>query len=297
MCPTDDRTDHIHDQGRIHVRSARFDCAWYQHTIASKGRFETRFGQHAVMVSPTAPAGSLSRNGRLVPAQRSAGPVYSIWQPNDRIEGHLEADLEHEIVLLCPQFVENFLDREFAERHVHLAAAVCHEMPPLMQFAWRRLKAAANEPGGAGSARFCLCLELLLAKLVEPQLGVTNAAAAGANHESLTRAIEFIDTHIGDRIDVRSIAAAAQLSPNYFSRVFENAYRTSVHRFVLDRRLQRARTLLVDSTLPISQIALELGFCSQSHLTTTFRHRFGETPAQCRVRASTVIAASAADDE
>jgi AraC family transcriptional regulator len=54
------------------------------------------------------------------------------------------------------------------------------------------------------------------------------------------------------------------------------------HRYVLGARLDLARKLLSQSTLPISRIAEECGFSSQSHLTATFRAAHSATPAQYR---------------
>jgi len=51
---------------------------------------------------------------------------------------------------------------------------------------------------------------------------------------------------------------------------------------VLRQRVDRARQLLADSNLPISEVALRTGFCSQSHLSDVFRRTVGETPASFR---------------
>ncbi len=268
--------------GSVIVRQVTFDCAHYEQIEAAEGPFRASYGQHAIVVSPSAPMGDIQYNGRRVSLQQTSGPVYSLFQRNDHVSGYFQSGATYEIVLLCPNYVADFLRTEFSAENVHLAPATRVEMPPLSQLLWRRLQSAVQQPDGAGDSLFRVCLELFLTKLVEPQLGVSSPAAAGARLDAVNTAIAFIDANIGERIDIRAVADAAGLSPNYFCRLFERSCGATVHRFVLDRRLQKARTLLTETQLPISQIAMDLGFSSQSHLTTSFRQRFGVTPAQCR---------------
>ena len=78
------------------------------------------------------------------------------------------------------------------------------------------------------------------------------------------------------------LAARAGVSLAHFSRIFRDAMGMPPHRYVLAARLDLARKLLTQSTLPISRIAEECGFSSQSHLTASFRSAHSVTPAQYR---------------
>ena len=54
----------------------------------------------------------------------------------------------------------------------------------------------------------------------------------------------------------------------------------SVHAYVMERRVQRARALLLEKKLPISEVALEAGFAHQSHLARWMRRLLGVTPSE-----------------
>ena len=56
----------------------------------------------------------------------------------------------------------------------------------------------------------------------------------------------------------------------------------SPYQFVISRRVERARALLENSDLPITEIALVCGFASQQHLTATLSRKLGSTPSRIR---------------
>jgi len=74
------------------------------------------------------------------------------------------------------------------------------------------------------------------------------------------------------------------MSPSTFARLFKASIGATTHSFVLSRRLQRAEILLNGDT-SLSEIALAVGFASQSHFTEVFRRRTGRTPSQVRRQA------------
>ena len=98
----------------------------------------------------------------------------------------------------------------------------------------------------------------------------------------LQRAFDLIEAHLGDDLSLQDIAAAAGFSEFHFARAFKAATGRTPHRFVVERRLQRAQELLRNRELHISAIALQTGFGSQSHFGTAFRAAFGLTPKAWR---------------
>ena len=72
------------------------------------------------------------------------------------------------------------------------------------------------------------------------------------------------------------------MSQIMFAQRFTSAYGETPYKFVVRQRVERARQLLAGSDLPISEIALQTGFCSQSHLSDVFRRHVGETPKAFR---------------
>ncbi len=84
------------------------------------------------------------------------------------------------------------------------------------------------------------------------------------------------DTSLSD------LARACGISSRHFSRAFRATNGLPPHRWLLERRVERAKFLLENSSTEISHIARECGFADQSHLTRLFRQLIGTTPAAWR---------------
>lgn len=92
----------------------------------------------------------------------------------------------------------------------------------------------------------------------------------------------YIEDHLESRLHLANLAELAGLGPERFRHSFRAALGESPHRYVLRRRMERARDLLRATPLPITVIAHRLGFADHSHLTSTFRRETGITPSRFR---------------
>jgi AraC-like DNA-binding protein len=99
---------------------------------------------------------------------------------------------------------------------------------------------------------------------------------------ALRRVQEYIDSHLNETIDLETLAATAGLSLHHFARAFKRSAGVPPHCYVLRRRLDRARDLLVCTDKPLAEIALVAGFSDQSHLARHFRQSFGVSPGNFR---------------
>ena len=97
---------------------------------------------------------------------------------------------------------------------------------------------------------------------------------------------EWVRSYLLDQLETQvSLADLAQLlQMDVFSltRWFKRAFGVPPHRFIMQARVDRAREMLERSDLSLADLALQCGFCSQSHLTTAFRRRVGMSPAAFR---------------
>ena len=91
----------------------------------------------------------------------------------------------------------------------------------------------------------------------------------------LLRAKDLVDAQYPEPLTVADLAAAAGLSPAYFSRQFRRTFGESPHQYLLTRRLERAAALLRTSDWPIARICFAVGAQSQGSFTTSFRRMFG----------------------
>ena len=96
--------------------------------------------------------------------------------------------------------------------------------------------------------------------------------------------LNHIHEHLSEDLSAEMLADRAQVSLAHFRRLFQEATGEPPHRYVMAARLEQARKLLTMTTLPISRIALDRGFSSQSHLTACFRSAQAATPATFRAK-------------
>jgi len=104
-------------------------------------------------------------------------------------------------------------------------------------------------------------------------------AAGGLARPLLRRAIEYVHEHLGAEVSLAQLAEVCQLSPFHFARLFKQSTGFSPHEYLTRCRVDRARQLLMRGARSITEVAIDVGFCDQSHLTRHFRRRLGLTPA------------------
>ena len=104
----------------------------------------------------------------------------------------------------------------------------------------------------------------------------------GLSPERLQRVRDYIEAHLDDDLSLTVLADIACLSPYHFSRSFKEAAGVGPQRYVIQRRLERAKTLLRRTHEPLALIAQEAGFADQSHLNSIFRREMGVTPGRFR---------------
>lgn len=96
------------------------------------------------------------------------------------------------------------------------------------------------------------------------------------------RALSYVEANIDQRITAADLAREVNLSTSHFSRAFRRTLGTTVHAYVMGRRVERARSLMANSPATLSDIAVRCGLSDQSHLTRWFRRVVGATPARWR---------------
>jgi AraC-like DNA-binding protein len=105
-----------------------------------------------------------------------------------------------------------------------------------------------------------------------------------AAHQSATKSVsaatDYIADHLAEPLTVTELARQVNLSPSAFSRLFREVTGTSPYQFVKEQRLIRARDLLGQGRLGVTDVARGVGYPSLSHFIKAFRARFGCTPGE-----------------
>ena len=96
-----------------------------------------------------------------------------------------------------------------------------------------------------------------------------------------------IEQNLDGDLSLAALARRAGMSPSCFSRWFRAQTGVTPHAYVVEARIEGAKALLRSSDLPLLDVALAVGFSSQSCLNVSFRRRAGMTPADYRRQVST----------
>ncbi|MCC6361991.1 MAG: helix-turn-helix transcriptional regulator [Bryobacterales bacterium] len=166
---------------------------------------------------------------------------------------------------------------ELRPRHVIADPQISH-----LLFALHAEVSTPNPVGKAYVEAICRALSMRLLLGHAETMGPT-ARRGGLTRSCLRRVLEYMDSHLEYGLPLRSLAEVSGLSVDHFSRAFRESTGETPHRYLLRRRLARARRLLLRTDQPIADIALALGFTDQSHLTNLFRRHYSTTPGRVRL--------------
>jgi AraC family transcriptional regulator len=152
---------------------------------------------------------------------------------------------------------------------------------PQMEHLVRALVVEADR-GNPSGLPFVEALVTAVSLQIVRQAGVRASRAArvrgGLSPAARKRVLEFIDARLEQGVSIDELAREADLSPSYFIRAFKHAVGRPPHQHILARRLERARLLLEQPGVSLSDVALRTGFADQAHFTRLFKRQFGVTP-------------------
>jgi len=98
----------------------------------------------------------------------------------------------------------------------------------------------------------------------------------------LKRVLSYIEDNLAQDLSLQDVASFAGLSVSHLKRLFRESAGMPLHQYLIRRRVERAKSLLIEGRLPISQIAAETGFAHQSHLARHVRRVLGVSPKSVR---------------
>jgi AraC family transcriptional regulator len=108
--------------------------------------------------------------------------------------------------------------------------------------------------------------------------------SGGLSRHQLRQVIDYINGHLERELGLAELAAIVQMSPHYFTRLFKHSTGMTPHQYVIRRRVERAKELLLKEELSIAEVAYSVGFANQSHLNRHLKRVLGVTPRHIRQR-------------
>lgn len=140
---------------------------------------------------------------------------------------------------------------------------------------------ALNDPEKSGALfldHVVLALNMHFAYAYGGMRSAPRIARGGLAPWQQRRSKEMMNSRIGERLSLRDLAEECQLSISHFAAAFRKSTGESPHRWLLKRRIETAKEMLLSTELAISEIAIACGFADQSHLTRVFAISVGAPP-------------------
>ena len=96
------------------------------------------------------------------------------------------------------------------------------------------------------------------------------------------RVAEYIEGHLAEDPSLATLSSVVKLSPYHFIRAFKQSFGLPPRRYMNSLRMQRAKSLLANPAMSVTQVGFNLGFSETSSFTSTFRKHTGLTPTEYR---------------
>jgi AraC family transcriptional regulator len=144
---------------------------------------------------------------------------------------------------------------------------------------------AEIECGGASGTLYAESLAHALAVrflFLGEHLPTRSHSTAMLPQRKLRNIQDFIERRLDTDLTLQELAAEIGYSRSHFLRIFRVTTGMTPHRYLLKRRVERARQLFERVEFSIAEVAIMCGFSSQAHLTLAFRKEFGVTPTEYR---------------
>lgn len=181
-------------------------------------------------------------------------------------------------------FPRHFLNAHLASVGQRAAAPVLYSSDPTLLALIPMLEREVATPGIAQRLMVDSISQAIAVALarIDPGVFAREAARITLPKWRLRLLLDYIDAHLGEALGLDALADIARLSPFHFCRVFKQSTGVTPHRYVIERRIARAREMLAAGGLPIEAVASACGFASQKHFTTSFTKMVGVSPGKFR---------------
>jgi AraC-like DNA-binding protein len=122
---------------------------------------------------------------------------------------------------------------------------------------------------------------MLLCLLKSANVGIS-AAQTVHGASSIQRALDYIDLHLHENLSIQCLSSISNFNATYFSKLFREQIGLTPARYIMNRRVNKAREELAEKGTPVELLAEKLGFCNASHFIRLFKKSTGLTPSAYR---------------
>lgn len=202
----------------------------------------------------------------------------SVWQWNTAFQAVVLYLNERRLA----QIASDVFDRNIESMHIRESFQV---QDPIIRGVVAALAAELRDDP-VGSALYSealvtqLCVHLLRhyvdTRVREPR------CPGGLSAAQARQVADYIESNLGADLSLESLSRIAGMSQFHFARLFKVRFGLPPHAYVQQRRVERARDLILHSDMAMKEVVFAAGFYDQSHMTKSFKRTFKSTPTQLR---------------
>jgi AraC family transcriptional regulator len=255
------------------IRHASFDYEFKgpRHLLIASERAERYDGETLIDGLPRSNRREWNRRMTFIPA----GHRFYGWQKPRSLLRCTFIHVDPLSSLLCSEL--RFAELDFRPRLFFFDAdvwATALKLKAQLQYPCRSQKAYVEALG--------IALAHELTRLNEAGSALASETRGGLPGWQQKKVAQYIEEHLANEISLLSLAQLVRLSPFHFSRAFKQSFGMPPHRYLTWQRIERAKALLGERRLSVTEIGLDVGFSETSSFTAAFRKLTGETPTAYR---------------
>lgn len=250
------------------------------------GDFDFAMPKHAISVAfiPHERVTWSVDGGKPQTAPMPAGSVF-VYSEREFVWHRREKESEYVNLKIEPSLLSRLADESGLSTPVKLEHRVIFPDPTIVHIA-HLLKSEVVSGGLAGNLYVESLRNVLAVHLLRNYGGVssnsTSEEAGVLDVLKLKQIKDYIEDNLASELAIANLAALVPMSQFHFARAFKNLVGEPPHRYILQRRIERAKVLLKVTRFSSAEIAYQVGFSNPSHFTAQFRKLSGVTPKQFR---------------
>lgn len=181
---------------------------------------------------------------------------------------------------LTPDFLADSVAEWGTSDRLELSFAYSHDDPFVRELCLALMKELETGASGGRLYGESLGASLAVHLIQNYSSGKTRAhdCRGGLAKYKLRQAVEFIHSNLAEDFSLKTLSDLVALSPFHFTRMFKKSTGLPPHQYLIKCRVKRAKQLLLSSSESLANIAVQSGFCDQSHFTAHFKRAYGVTP-------------------